>query len=133
MGSLIGMVMLASLAADTPALPRPFRLDCTGTSASRGYPDGARDTGETHYRVESRDGRIRVLRRGRQDDDICPTGATCAVSITDTVVDVRVGQVPDADPLYSTRFRLDRKRLTFDAGGGGLDGGWSVTGTCVRR
>lgn len=121
----------ALLSPASAAGPSVASLDCVGTGQSSGYPSGVQQRGETRYRVEGRGPQTHVWTRGGKDQNICPPGATCTIEASEELVHVSVSRIPNADPLYSTSFHLDRGTLTFDAHGGGLDGGWSVNGTCA--
>lgn len=110
--------------------PAASDLECVETGTSNGFPSGIQQSAETRYRVEGEGAQISVMKRGEPDQNICPPGATCAIAVSHDRVHVSVHRIPDADPLYSTSFHLDRKTLIFDAYGGGLDGGWAVSGPC---
>lgn len=127
------VAVLASAAASTSAPSQPLSLECIGTGNSQGYPYGVQETGPTRYRVEGEGQRISILLRGYKDENLCSPGATCTLVATKDLVELQVSNAPNADPLYSTRFRLDPRRLVFEASGGGLGGGWVIAGTCTRE
>lgn len=122
--------VLASAPLIAHAQSEPMKLACGGASKSQGYPYGIQGIGETKYRIVDEGQQISILRLGLKDQNFCPAGAVCAVVVTDDLVQLRVSQVPNADPLYTERLRLNRRSLAFEASGGGLDGGWSIAGTC---
>lgn len=126
---IISAAVLASAVPNTLALSQPFRLACVGEGTSESYPFGIQKTGKIKYRVEGEGKQIAIFQQGLKDENICPTGAACTFDTTNDLVQVQVSNTPN-NPPYSTRFQLDRKRLTFKASGGGLDGGWTITGTC---
>ena len=104
-----------------------LKLTCVGSGGSEGN-DGLRAISETAYRVEGAGQQISI-REG--DREFCVPGSTCTVEVSGEEVRVNVRDVPHHDPGYSAAFRLDRKQLIFKASGGGLDGGWSITGKCT--
>lgn len=61
---------------------------------------------------------------------LCAKGAECASSVSAEAIEVSFRRVPNWDPLYSARFRMDMRNKKFVNGGGGLDGGWSQKGKC---
>ena len=127
MKTLIGLV--AALAAATvgkPAHSQSFKFTCVGTGRAQGN-EGAREIGEIRYRIEGQ-GQQLSIRDG--DDEFCNQGATCVVEVSDEAVRLTVRNVPHYDPGYSAAFDLNRTSLIFKASGGGLDGGWSITGKC---
>jgi hypothetical protein len=129
--SLIGIsAMLASVAANAPAPSPPVVFECIGTGRSQGSAYGVQEVVDTRYRIEGEGQRMSVRRLGYKTEDMCPSGAACTIVATDDIVQLEVSKIPNADPLYSSRFRFDREKLLFEASGGGLDGGWSITGKC---
>ncbi|MFS2109156.1 hypothetical protein ACCC88_05695 [Sphingomonas sp. Sphisp140] len=127
MKTLIGIVAALAVATGSkPAHSESFRLTCVGTGRSQGN-EGVRKISETKYRIEG-EGQQVSIRDG--DYEFCIQGATCAVTMSSEIVQVQVRSVPHHDPGYTAVFHLDRKSLIFKASGGGLDGGWSITGKC---
>lgn len=127
MKTLIGIVAaLAGATGSKAAHSQSFIFTCVGTGSSQGN-EGVRKIRETRYRVEGEGPQVSI-RNG--DNEFCIQGATCAVAVGSEFVQVQVRSVPYHDPGYSATFHIDRKSLIFKASGGGLDGGWSITGKC---
>jgi hypothetical protein len=103
-----------------------YALDCIGKAKSAGYPFGEREEGKALIQVHFRGSRLSVLIGSA---DMCPEGATCKYDVTKGAAELDVSDVP-GQPMYNQSFRLDRKSNAFSASGGGVDGGWSVIGTC---
>ncbi len=127
MKTLIGIVAaFAAATGSRAAHSQSFIFTCVGTGSSQGN-EGVRKISETRYRVAG-DGQQVSIRDG--DNEFCIQGAICAVAVGGEFVQVQVRSVPHHDPGYSAAFHIDRKSLIFKASGGGLDGGWSITGKC---
>ena len=130
MKALINMVAaLAPAALGAPAQPQPFKFACVGTGKAEGN-DGVHEIDPTKYRIEGQGQQVAILYQGYREENICPTGATCTVEVTDAVVKVEARDFPHHDPGYYAQFQIDRRSLIFKASGGGLDGGWSIAGKC---
>jgi hypothetical protein len=128
MKSLIAVISVLVPAVCAPANARPFRVVCVGMHIANGYPFGVRNLGETTFTV-SDEGKQTVISDDR-GGDFCPKGANCTVVAIGDDVQVEAKNIPKADPIYSQRFTINPKSLTFQADGGGLDGGWSTEGSC---
>lgn len=126
--TIVAMLVTFSSVAQAQAEARRFA--CEGARTENGYPYGRREIGRTKFRFLDDGERSAVVELGPTDANFCVTGAECAVSIAADIVQLDVGRAPGWDPGYSSRFRFDRRRLKFEASGGGLDGEWSVSGKC---
>lgn len=127
MKTLIGIIAaLAAAASSRPAHSQSFKFTCAGTGSSQGN-EGMRALGKTTYRIDGEGQQISIRDGGHA---FCMQGASCTVAISAEFIQVVARSVPQHDPGYSATFQLYRKSLTFKAFGGGLDGGWTITGKC---
>ncbi|WP_447726000.1 hypothetical protein [Sphingomonas koreensis] len=127
MKMLIGIVAaLGSVSASRSAYAQSFNLSCVGKGSTEGLK-GRREINDSRYRIVG-DGQHVSVRVGGYS--FCIQGANCTVEVGDKEVHIGVRDIPQYDPGYSQHFRLDRMTSVFTASGGGLDGGWSITGKC---
>jgi hypothetical protein len=106
-------------------------LECDGSGTAEGYPMGRYDTGSVKYRVTIDQTSVAVFDISRREPAaFCSSDARCSISTDAALAELMVRDIPGRDPLYTQSFRLDRDKKTFRASGGGLDGGWTQTGTC---
>lgn len=103
---------------------------CEGESASNGYPYGRQQHDPVRFTIILRDQRVLFRGADGEESDPCLQGAVCERQVTDESAAFEIRSVPRRDPLYVQSFRLDRTASTFTHRGGGLDGGWSQTGSC---
>jgi len=134
------LILLYALLATSPVAAREQPVatifECVGRGGSNGYPGGRQEIGETKFSVQI-EGQIATIIRHRfqfstlpEDSLFCRAGAKCSTEVSDILIRQIERNVPDMDPGYVATFELDRKKRTFVASGGGLDGGWSITGAC---
>ena len=124
------VAVLAWIPSGAQAQSEARRFACEGAGRSEGYPYGVQDTGRKKFRILDDGEHSAVFHLDPTEANFCVTGAVCSVSITADTVQLVVSQVPNYDPLYSSRFQFPRGRRVFEASGGGLDGGWSISGRC---
>lgn len=124
------LAVLAWIPSGAQAQPGARRFACEGKGKSEGYPYGVQPIGRTKFRFLDDGEHSAVIRFDPTETNFCAAGAVCTVSNTADMVQLVVSQVPGSDPLYSSRFRFHRGRLRFEASGGGLGGGWSISGRC---
>lgn len=114
-----------------PAARTHVILECEGSGAAEGYPFGRQATGRGSYRVELSETALSVFDLSHREPlAFCTPDAECSVSRSAAGSELTVRHIPGRDPLYTQSFRLDRESNTYQASGGGLDGGWTQTGTC---
>lgn len=124
------LVVLASIPSDVQAQPEAPRFACEGAGKAEGYPYGVQEIDRRRFRILDDVRHPAVFDLDPAEANICLTGADCSVSDTDNTLHFVVSEIPNHDPIYVRRFRFDRRTLLFETSGGGLDGGWSVSGTC---
>ncbi len=128
MWALLALAMLIP----TPATADTV-LDCIGQGSAEGFPvtrSGVERmlTVKMHgYDAEA------FFRNGGGEVSFCPRHALCQVAVSGEAIEIVARKLPNYDPLYEQTLTVDRSRWMFHAGGGGLDGGWSITGTCKAR
>ena len=123
------VAILASLPVYGQAEPIARAFSCIGEGKSEGYPFGVQKTGKHLFRIIDDGRRSTVFRLASTEDNFCAAEAPCSVVNTEDMVDIGTSSNPGAPP-YSSHFRFHRKTASFEASGGGLDGGWSIEGTC---
>lgn len=123
------IAILASHPVYGQARPIARIFSCIGEGESEGYPFGVRKTGKHFFRFIDDGRQSAVFQLASTEEKFCAVGAPCSVVSTEDMVEVGTSQNP-GDPPYSSHFRFHRKTALFEASGGGLDGGWSIEGTC---
>ena len=122
--------MLAWLPSGAQAQSEARIFACEGSGAAQGYPFGVQDIDRRRFRVVDDGAHPAIFHLDPTEAKFCAAGATCSVSNSADTLLVEASRIPNHDPGYSSRFEFHRGRLAFEASGGGLDGGWSVSGTC---
>lgn len=125
------VVILSSPPVYGQAEPIVRVFSCIGEGKSEVYPFGVRKTGKHLFRIIDDGQRSTVFRLASTEEKFCAAGAQCSVVNTEDMVEIGTSENPGAPP-YSSHFRFHRKTASFEASGGGLDGGWSIGGRDLR-
>ena len=122
-------VAAALLAAAPDRATADQRWTCTGRRSTDVYPYGHQDGGTTTFALTvGAPDRVVI---GGSELAACQTGATCMPAVDRDHAEATARNLPGGDPLYSQALALDRRTGRFTLGGGGLDGGWRIAGTCT--
>jgi hypothetical protein len=126
------LIVLLHAASGLALSSMPIKLDCDGSGYSEGYPFGRASSRPVSYSVEVSRGSVTVTEIGPNlayDGRFCPKGASCKSTLTASTAELSVQDIPYR-LIYFQQFALSLNRRTFQATGGGIDGGWFQQGKC---